>query len=606
MTKNYTPPASGLLGDQSRDRYLTDFGKATLKDRYLFTNETYQDLFVRVASAYADDAEHAKRLYNYMSLGWFMPATPVLSNGGTDRGLPISCFLNSVEDSLDGISSTWNESIWLAARGGGIGTYWGHVRPIGDAVGDVGETSGVIPFIRVQDSLTSAISQGSLRRGSSAAYLDMSHPEIDEFMKIRRVQGGDPRRKALDLHNGVVISDEFMQCVIQNKPWDLINPRTKEVVETVSARELWNTLLEVRLETGEPYIVFSDTVNKNVSEVYKKLGLGVKQSNLCSEIMLHTGLDHLGNDRTAVCCLSSVNIEEYESWSQDPLFIEDIYRFLDNVLEDFIKKTEGVQGFEKARYSAMRERSVGLGAMGFHSFLQKNSIPFEGVMAKVWNMKIFTHLRAQADAASRKLAEERGACPDAIEAGLLERFAHKLAIAPTASISIICRGTSPGIEPWLANVFVHKTLSGTFVVRNKYLEAALDKYGQNNDDVWTSITTRKGSVQHLEFMDQHDKDVFKTAHELDQNWLIDHGADRSLMIDQGQSLNLFIEPEINKGDLLKYHVRAWKKGLKSLYYVRSMALSRTENISEKVEQASTATSIEEIEMTGSDECLACQ
>lgn len=601
MTQDYTPPASGLLGDPSRDRYLTDFGKATLSDRYLFTGESYQDLFVRVASAYADDPGHAQRLYDYMSQGWFMPATPVLSNGGTSRGLPISCFLNTVDDSLDGIANTWNENVWLAARGGGIGTCWSDVREIGAEIGGVGETSGVIPFIRVQDSLTSAISQGSLRRGSSAAYLHISHPEIVEFVKIRKVQGGDPRRKALDLHNGVVIDDAFMNKVMLGETHQLISPRTKKVVSEISARELFNMILETRLETGEPYILFSDTVKKNMPDVYKKLGLSVQQSNLCAEIMLHTGPDQFGIDRTAVCCLSSVNAEEFAEWSQHPGFIEDIMRFLDNVLEDFIKKTDGVPGFEKARYSAKRERSVGLGVMGFHSFLQKNNIPFEGVMAKVWNMKIFSLLRKQADAASVKLAQERGACPDAADVGIMERFTHKLAIAPTASISIICRGTSAGIEPWMANSFTHKTLSGSFNVRNAHLERVLISLGQNTDEVWSSITTNEGSVQHLDFLDQHQKDVFKTAIEIDQRWVVDHAADRAGLIDQGQSVNLFLDPNVNKKVLLQLHLRGWQKGIKSFYYIRSMSLTRSEVVSEKIER-STESDAPQREL----ECLACQ
>ena len=426
-------------GDESRDALLTDFGKETLTDRYLLPGESYQDLFARVADCYADDEEHAQRLYDYISKLWFMPATPVLSNGGTNRGLPISCYLNSVSDSLEGIVGTWNENVWLASRGGGIGTYWGNVRGIGEPVGLNGKTSGIIPFVRVMDSLTLAISQGSLRRGSAACYLDVSHPEIEEFLEIRK-PSGDFNRKSLNLHHGISITDEFMEAVRDGKTFDLLSPKSGEAVKTVDARSLWTKILEIRLATGEPYLIFSDTVNKAMPAHQRELGLKVKQSNLCSEIMLHTGPDHLGIDRTAVCCLSSVNAETFLEWREEPKFIEDVMRFLDNVLEDFI--TRAPPEMKAAVYSARRERSVGLGLMGFHSFLQAQGVPFESAMAKSWNMRLFKHLRREADKASRLLAEEKGPCEDAAERGAMERFSHKLAIAPTASISIICGGAS--------------------------------------------------------------------------------------------------------------------------------------------------------------------
>ena len=592
---SYSQPSSGLLGDPSRDAYLTDFGKATLSDRYLFTGETYQDLFVRVAKAYSDDERHAARLYDYMSKGWFMPATPILSNGGTARGLPISCFLNSVGDSLHGIDTTWSENVFLAARGGGIGTHWGHVREIGAKVNEVGESSGIIPFIKVQDSLTLAISQGSLRRGSSAVYLDIDHPEIKEFINIRKPKG-DPNRQCLNIHQGVVITDEFMLAVKEGKQFPLKSRLTGEIVEHVDARKLFADILETRVETGEPYLLFVDTVNEQRPDVYKKLGLKVQQSNLCSEIMLHTGPDHLGNERTAVCCLSSVNAETFEEWEHDENFIEDVMRFLDNVLSDFIEKSKADPGFDRARYSASRERSVGLGLMGFHSFLQKNMIPFESVMAKVWNKKFFVHLRLGADAASKKLAQERGPCPDAQDAGLMERFSHKIAVAPTASISIICRGVSAGIEPWVANVFTHKTLSGSFTVKNTYLKKILEEHGQDTHETWVKIIEAKGSVQHLSFLTQEQKDVFKTAKELDQRWIIDLAADRSKLIDQGQSVNIFLPPDVDKAVLLNLHAMAWSRKVKSLYYTRSEAGIRSENISSAPVAAAVNT----------DECLACQ
>ena len=434
-----------IVKDDSRDALLTEFGKETLQDRYLLPDESYQDLFARVADAYADDGEHAQRLYEYISRLWFMPATPVLSNGGSKRGLPISCFLNEAGDSLDGIVNLWNENVWLAARGGGIGSYWGNLRSIGEKVGINGKTSGVVPFIRVMDSLTLAISQGSLRRGSAAVYLPVHHPEIEEFIELRRPTGGDPNRKALNLHHGVVVSDAFMRAVENDEEWGLLSPKDGAVLRRVSARSIWIRLLTARIETGEPYLIFSDTVNRQAPEHHRLAGLSVKMSNLCSEITLPTGKDHLDGDRTAVCCLSSINMETYEEWKDQPGFVEDIMRFLDNVLQDFIDSAPDEMA--KARYAAERERSVGLGVMGFHSFLQSKNIPFESAMAKSWNMRVFKQIKEGADAASVKLAEEKGACPDAADYNVMERFSHKMAIAPTASISIICGGASPGIEP---------------------------------------------------------------------------------------------------------------------------------------------------------------
>jgi len=561
--------------DRSRDSLLTSFGKATLDDRYLLPDESYQDLFARVASYYGDDTAHAQRLYDYISKLWFMPATPILSNGGTNRGLPISCFLNEANDSLNGIVDLWNENVWLAARGGGIGSYWGNLRSIGEKVGRNGKTSGIVPFIRVQDSLSLAISQGSLRRGSAASYLPVHHPEIEEFIEIRRPTGGDPNRKALNLHHGILISDAFMRAVEKDAEWGLLSPKDNSVIRTISARHLWIRILTARIETGEPYIVFIDHVNRAIPEHHKLANLFVKTSNLCSEITLPTGEDRFGKERTAVCCLSSLNLEYFHQWRDHPLFIEDVMRFLDNVLQDFIDTAPA--SMDKAKYSAMRERSVGLGVMGLHSFLQQNNIPIESVMAKVWNRKIFSHVKQQCDSASVVLAEERGACPDAEDFGMMERFSNKIAIAPTASISIICGGASPGIEPVAANAFTHKTLSGSFKVRNPYLEKTLETYGKNDEEVWTSITLRGGSVQHLDFLTEHEKMVFKTAFELDQRWLIDLAADRTPYVCQAQSLNIFIPANIHKRDLHQIHYMAWKRGVKSLYYCRSLSIQRAES-----------------------------
>ena len=599
--------------DRTRDKLLTDFGRATLDNRYLLPDEGYQDLFARVASFYGDDAAHAQRIYDYMSRHWFMPATPVLSNGGTTRGLPISCFLNEASDSLEGIVGLWNENVWLASKGGGIGSYWGNLRSIGENVGRNGKTSGVIPFIRVMDSLTLAISQGSLRRGSAAVYLPVWHPEIEEFIEMRRPTGGDPNRKALNLHHGILIPDAFMRAVDADEDWALTSPKDGAHIRKISARSLWIRILTARMEQGEPYIIYSDHVNRARPEHHKLAGLEVKTSNLCSEIMLPTGIDQHGKQRTAVCCLSSVNLETWNDWKDHPLFIEDVMRFLDNVLQDFIDRAPDEMA--RAKYAASRERSVGLGVMGFHSFLQANGIPFESVIAKVWNKRMFTHLRTQADAASRMLAEERGPCPDAADYGVQERFSHKIAIAPTASISIIAGNASPGIEPIAANVFLQKTLSGSFTVRNRHLHKLLIEKGRDTDEIWSSITLTKGSVQHLDFLTQQEKDVFKTAFELDQRWVVEHAADRTPYICQSQSVNLFLPADIHKRDLHQIHMLAWKRGLKSLYYCRSLSIQRADTVSEmlnKVEVLEKEAVLPPVihqpddNSNNYDECLACQ
>ncbi len=617
--------------DRSRDALLTDFGKATLRDRYLLEGEGFQDLFARVASFYGDDAAHAQRLYDYISKLWFMPATPVLSNGGTERGLPISCFLNEANDTLAGIVDLWTENVWLAAKGGGIGSYWGNLRSIGEKVGGNGKTSGIVPFIRVMDSLTLAISQGSLRRGSAACYLPIDHPEVEEFIEIRRPTGGDPNRKAPNLHHGIMISDAFMRAVEADEDWALVSPKDRAVQKTVSARSLWIRMLTARIETGEPYMIFKDTVNNARPEQHKLAGLEVKTSNLCAEITLPTGMDHLGNKRTAVCCLSSLNLEKYREWENHPQLIEDVMRFLDNVIQDFIDRAPDEMA--QAKYSAMRERSVGLGVMGFHSFLQANMIPFEGVMAKVWNKKMFKHIDEQASVASRLLAEERGACPDAADYGIMERFSNKTAVAPTASISIICGGTSAGIEPIAANSFTHKTLSGSHNVRNRALTRLLEEKGHNDEDTWSSIVTNGGSITHLDFLNDDEKDVFKTAFEIDQRWVVEHAADRAPMIDQAQSVNLFVPADVHKRELHQLHFQAWKQGVKSLYYCRSLSIQRAESdqshlakqaalekkasgaaeiplktlseVATETRQPSTA-KINPAEMNDYDECLACQ
>jgi ribonucleoside-diphosphate reductase alpha chain len=594
------PVPSDIRLDRARDALLTPFGKATLSDRYLQPGESYQDMFARVSCAYADDIEHAQRLYDAMSQLWFMPATPILSNGGTTRGLPISCFLNDVPDSLEGIVGTWNENVVLASNGGGIGTYWGKVRSIGEAVKGAGQTSGIIPFIHVMDALTLAISQGSLRRGSAAVYLDISHPEIEEFLEIRKASG-DFNRKGLNLHHGINVTDEFMECVRTGAMFGLRSPKDGSVLREIDARQFWQRVLETRLQTGEPYILFIDHVNEAMPKHQRELGLKVNTSNLCSEITLPTGRDHDGKDRTAVCCLSSLNIETWDRWGGDPDLVEDVLRMLDNVLTAFIETAP--DSMAHAKYSALRERSVGLGVMGFHSFLQMKAIPLESAMAKAWNLRIFGKIRKEADAASSLLAEERGACPDAAERGSKQRFSCKIAIAPTASISIICGGTSACVEPIPANVYNHKTLSGSYVVRNRHLQRVLAAKGMDTQSVWQSIVEHEGSVQHLTELNAEEKFVFRTAFEIDQRWIIELAADRTPFICQSQSLNLFLPADTDKWDMHMLHWTAWEKGVKSLYYCRSKSVSRAGFAGQLGEKAEAKF---ETDQTDYDECLACQ
>lgn len=569
--------------DYTRDENLTDFGKETLKDRYLMEGESYQELFGRVATHYANDEAHAQRIYDYISKLWFMPATPILSNGGNDRGLPISCFLSEASDKMAGIIDTWVENAWLACRGGGIGSYWGNIRAIGEKIGRVGKTSGVVPFLKVQDSLTLAISQGSLRRGSAAVFLPIWHPEIEEFIEIRRPTGGDPNRKCLNLHHGVLVDDKFMNAVENDEEYELLSPKDNAVIEVVKARNLWIKLLTARVETGEPYIVYIDNVNRAIPQHHKDLGLKVKTSNLCVEITLPTGKDHLGKDRTAVCCLSSLNLETYDEWKNDENFIIDVMYFLDNVLQDFINNASDTH--TKARYAAERERSIGLGVMGLHSYFQQKGIAWESKEAEDCNKKIFETIGEQVNVANQLIAHERGACPDATDAGYDNiRFSNVTAIAPTASISIICGGASPGIEPSLANAYLHKTLSGSFTVKNYYLESLLESKGENNAKTWSSILNNQGSVQHLNCLTEEEKNIFKTAQEIDQFCIIKQAADRQPNIHQAQSLNLFLAGDVSKRRLSMLHFKAWKMGVKTLYYCRSESLQRADKPSEKIER----------------------
>ena len=582
--------------DYRKDKLLTEFSHKTLQDRYLVGDEVSpQEGFARAAQAFADDEAHAQRLYDYASNLWFMFATPVLSNGGTQRGLPISCFLNYVDDSREGITGHYTENAYLSSFGGGIGGSWSDVRAQGTKTSKGSESTGVMPFVKVVDAEMLAFSQGVTRRGSYAAYLHMSHPEVEEFLDMRKPTGGDTNRKCLNLHHGVVIPDKFMEIIHKatkeegfDDSWELIDPHSGEVKKVVSARTLWVKLLQNRMETGEPYLMFEDAVNADLPDFQKNKGLRVHHSNLCSEITLATN-----DERTAVCCLSSVNLEYYDEWKKVPAFIPDLIRMLDNVLESFIKNAP--PQLERAKFSAMRERSLGLGAMGFHAYLQKNGISFESPLASAINYEMFDSIKSQAQNTTEQLAVERGACPDDDSCSV--RNTHLLAIAPNASSSIICGNTSPSIEPFRANAYTQKTKSGSYLQKNKYLEKVLEKYEQNTENTWKSIVTNKGSVQHLEFLSEEEKEVFKTAVEINQSWVIEHAAQRQEFICQSQSVNLFFPPDVNKGELHNIHMLAWAKNMKTLYYLRSEAISRADNVSNKIKR--------EIIFEQQD-CLSCE
>ena len=583
----------------NRDNYLSEFSLKTLEDRYFINGETSpQEAFGRAAKAFADNDEHAQRLYDYASKLWFMFSTPILSNGGTTRGLPISCFLNYVEDSREGLTNHYTENAFLSSVGGGVGGCWTGVRSVGSKTSNGSESTGVIPFLKVVDAEMLAFSQGVTRRGSYAAYLDISHPEIEEFLDVRKPTGGDVNRKSTNLHHGVMIGDDFMQLIENatrnpgfDDSWPLIDPHSGEVKKVIPAKTLWVKLIQNRVETGEPYIVFRDTVDEAVPEFQKELGLRVHQSNLCSEITLPTD-----KDRTAVCCLSSVNLEEYDEWKNNDMFIPDLVRMLDNVLEHFIQNAP--DQLSRASYSAMRERSIGLGAMGFHAHLQRHNIPFESAMAKGRNLQMFSRIKSEAVRATQQLAAERGDCPDGMGSGL--RNSHLLAIAPNASSSIICGNTSPSIEPYRANAFTQKTKSGSSLLKNEYLESILQDIGQDTDDVWKSIITNSGSVQHLDFLDEWTKEVFKTAVEIDQRWIIEMAADRQEYICQSQSLNIFFPANVSKAELHAIHMMAWKRGVKTLYYLRSEAFKRAETVSDEVLRERILESIDD------EGCLACE
>lgn len=596
--------------DYSRDNLLPDFAKLTLKDRYFDKGETSpQESFARASCAFANDKEHAQRLYDYVSKLWFSYSTPILSNGGTSKGLPISCFTSYVDDSVRGLSSHFTENIFSSVRGGGLGAYWGDVRSIGEGTKTGNTTTGVVSWMHNVDAQMLSAKQGSTRRGSYAAYLDVSHPEIEAFIEMRKPSGGDINRKNLNLHHSVNLPDDFMMAVKTDGNWDLIDPNSKKVTKTLKARELWYKILLTRAETGEPFLHFIDTTNNALPQPLKDKGLYVHNSNLCCEITLPTN-----KDRTGVCCLSSVNLEMYSDWAEDSRFIPDLVMMLDNVLDYFIANAE--PEMHRSIESARNERSIGLGAMGFHAFLQKNGVAFESVMAKVWNDKIFSHIKECATDTSIALAKSRGIAPDMEgfidpETGLgsPRRFSHLTAIAPNASSSIICGNTSPSIEPYAANAYTQKTLSGSSLVKNKFLERRLKELGMNTSDIWHSIIVNDGSVQHLNILSEEDKNLFKTSKEIDQKYVINLAADRQRYIGQAQSINLFFKRTDGKQEFSDIHFSAWKKGIKSLYYCRTEAATKTETITKLNKlgnEVGAEKALETKDQPTEDDCLYCE
>lgn len=554
--------------DDSRDELLTDFGKITLQEQYCLQNESYQQAFARASAAFSNgDEELAQRLYDYVSKHWFAFATPLLTNGGTNRGLPISCFLNYVEDSVMGLANNFVENAFLCTNGGGIGTYWGKIRSIGEKTSKGLETPGLIPFMHCQDSQMIAYHQGKARRGAGATYVDISHPEILEFINMR-LPGGDFHRKNLNLHHGICIPDFFMECVAVDGDWELIDPNSGKVKSIVKARELWIKILQQRVKSGEPYLFFVDTANAALPQSQKDKGLYVYHSNLCTEITLPTN-----EERTAVCCLSSINVAKYDEWvSVKEQFIADLITMLDNALTVFIETAP--PQMHKAVASSVAERSLGLGTLGFSSYIQQKGWALESAEAKMFNKNLYAEIKKYAVKASQKLALERGEPEDMVGTGL--RNAHLLSIAPNASSSIICGGVSPSIEPLVANAFTQKTQAGSHIVKNPVLIKVLEQYGKNDPETWSSIVLKDGSVQHLDFLSDNHRAVFKTAAEVDQQTLIDLAADRQPYICQAQSVNLFLPPNVDKKVLHTLHYSAWKKGLKSLYYLRSGSVKSTQ------------------------------
>ena len=596
----------GIKVDYARDSLFDILGIKRLQESYMREDEkSPQERFAFVSNAFGSNKEHAQRLYEYSSKHWLSYSTPILSFGRSKRGMPISCFLPYLPDTAEGLVNTLSEVNWLSMMGGGVGLGLG-IRASDE------KSTGVMAHLKVYDSSSLAYRQGTTRRGSYATYLDISHPDIISFLEMRKPTG-DPNVRCLNLHHGINITDKFMtiieKCMMDhdfNDKWELIDPNTKEVRETVSAKALWEKILELRMHTGEPYIHFIDTSNRLMPEFQKKLGLSIKQSNLCSEIILPTD-----KDRTAVCCLSSVNLEYYDEWKNNTIFLRDIAEMLDNVLQYFIDNAP--TAIERARYSAIRERSIGVGALGWHAYLQRNNLPWESAMAVGRNKQIFKHIRSKLDEANKSLGKERGEAPDAVGSG--QRFSHLMAIAPNASSSIIMGNTSPSIEPYRANAYRQDTLSGAFLNKNRWLDIIIKKYcdspptgnklGMGYDEIWSSIIANDGSVQHLDWLSDWDKDVFKTSMEIDQRWVIQHAADRQQYIDQAQSLNLFFRPDVNVKYLHLVHFQAWKSGLKTLYYCRSEKLAKADKVAKRIEREV----IKELDLKAiieGDACLACE
>jgi len=590
---------NGIVVDYSRDELFDELGIKRLKESYMREDETSpQERFAYVSKAFGSNPDHSQRLYDYSSRHWLSYSTPILSFGRSKRGLPISCFLPYLHDSAEGLVDCLAEVNWLSMLGGGVGIGIG-IRSSDD------KSVGVMPHLRTYDASSLAYRQGRTRRGSYAAYIDISHPDILLFLEMRKPTG-DPNLRTLNLHHGINIPDAFMQIIercMQDKDaddsWELKDPHNGEVREVVSAKDLWQRILDIRMQTGEPYLHFIDASNRAMPQFQKDLGLSIRQSNLCSEIILPTD-----KDRTAVCCLSSVNLEYFDEWKNDPLFLADIAEMLDNVLQYFIDNAPSA--IERARFSASRERSIGVGALGFHAYLQRNNVPFESALAVGRNKQIFKHIRGQLDDANLKLGKERGEAPDA--AGTGRRFSHMLAIAPNASSSIIMGNTSPSIEPLRANAYRQDTLSGSSLNKNKWLDRIIKDIVKSDDEyqtVWSSIIANDGSVQHLDILDDWQKDVFKTSMEIDQRWLVNHAADRQEYIDQAQSLNLFFRPDVNIKYLHAVHFQAWKQGLKTLYYCRSEKIGKADKVSKRIEREV----IKELDMKAlidGDACLACE
>ena len=591
--------STDIVIDYSRDSLFDELGIKRLKESYMREEETSpQERFAYVSEAFGSNPEHAQRLYEYSSRHWLSYSTPILSFGRSSRGLPISCFLPYLHDSAEGLVNCLAEVNWLSMLGGGVGIGIG-IRSSDD------KSVGVMPHLRTYDASSLAYRQGRTRRGSYATYLDISHPDILLFLEMRKPTG-DPNLRTLNLHHGINIPDSFMQiierCMLDkdaDDSWELKDPHSNEVREVVSAKDLWQRILDIRMQTGEPYLHFIDASNRAMPQFQKDLGLSIKQSNLCSEIILPTD-----KDRTAVCCLSSVNLEYYDEWKTDPLFLADIAEMLDNVLQYFIDNAPAA--VERARFSAIRERSIGIGALGFHAYLQRNNVPFESALAVGRNKQIFKHIRDELNVANLKLGKERGEALDAVGTG--QRFSHLMAVAPNASSSIIMGNTSPSIEPYRANAYRQDTLSGSSLAKNKWLDRIIKSVVKSDDEyqtVWSSIIANDGSVQHLDILDDWQKDVFKTSMEIDQRWLVNHAADRQEYIDQAQSLNLFFRPDVNIMYLHAVHFQAWKQGLKTLYYCRSEKIGKADKVSRRIEREV----IKELDMKAlidGDACLACE